>query len=174
MTVYICLIIPLNKNRESWKTSTKYSWGENKMFKLHHIGLVAPSIPEATEIFNSLGLTEATIPGTDPIQKVKASFVTTGEGQDVYVELLEPAGEDSPIFKFLNNKGGGLHHLCFEVDDIDKLTAEFLKKGFKMVCAPVECAGYDETYKTGANNATRVAFFILPNKLLIELIQIGN
>ena len=74
-------------------------------FKLHHIGLVAQSISECAELFRDLGLTDATQPETDPIQKVAASFIAAGEGQDIYIELLEPLGDDSPITNFLKERG---------------------------------------------------------------------
>lgn len=142
-------------------------------FKLHHISLVAQNISEFAEIFRSLGLTEMTQPESDPIQKVSASFVTAGKGQDIYIELLEPLGDDSPITKFLKERGGGLHHLCFEVDDIEGMGNELVKKGFQMVSPPVECVGYDRSFKRQCTQPSKVAFFLLSNKILIELWQRG-
>ena len=115
-------------------------------FKLHHIGLVVPSISEFAEVFRNLGLNEMTQPEPDPIQRVSASFIAAGKGQDIYIELLEPMGDDSPITNFLKKTGGGLHHLCFEVDDIEGMGNELVKRGFKVVCPPVECVGYDRSF----------------------------
>jgi len=140
--------------------------------RLHHISLVVPSISEFAGIFRILGFDVMTQPEPDPIQRVLASFIAVGKGQDVYIELLEPLGDDSPITNFLK-KGGGLHHLCFKVDDIDGIGNELVEKGFKMVCPPVECVGHDRSFKRKCTQASRIAFFLLSNKILIELLQEG-
>lgn len=140
--------------------------------RLHHIGLVVPRISEFAEVFRSLGLNETTQPEPDPIQKVSASFVNVG--QEVYIELLEPLADNSPITNFLEKTGGGLHHLCFEVDDIVGIGNELVKKGFKMVCPPVECVGYDRSFKRECTQPSKTAFFLLANQLLIEFLQKGG
>lgn len=142
-----------------------------KTFRLHHIGLVIPSISEFAEIFHSLGFNEMTHPEPDPIQKVSASFVTVG--QEAYIELLEPLGDDSPITNFLKKTGGGLHHLCFEVGDINTMANRLVQKGFQMVCPPVVCPGFDRSFKWECTQPSRIAFF-LANKILIELFQKGG
>jgi methylmalonyl-CoA/ethylmalonyl-CoA epimerase len=144
------------------------------IFKLHHIGLVVPSISEFTEVFRTLGLDQVAQPEPDPIQKVLASFIAPGKGEDTYIELLEPLGDDSPITNFLKRTGGGLHHLCFEVDDIDGIGNELVKKGVNMVCPPVECVGYDRSFKLECTQPSKIAFFLLSNKILIELLQKGR
>jgi methylmalonyl-CoA/ethylmalonyl-CoA epimerase len=141
--------------------------------RLNHIGLVFPKISEVAEIFRALGLDEMTQPEPDPIQRVSASFVPAGDGQDVYIELLEPTEASSPVAKFLEKTGGGLHHLCFEVDDIEGITDGLTKKGFTMVCEPVECVGYDRSFHRKSAQPSKVAFFLLPNKILIEFLQKG-
>lgn len=143
-------------------------------FKLHHIGLVVPSISEFAEVFRNLGLNEITQTEPDPIQRVSASFIAAGKEQDIYIELLEPLGDDSPITNFLKERGGGLHHLCFEVDDIDAMANELAEKGFQMICPPVECVGYDRSFKRQCTQPSKVAFFLLSNKILIELWQKGR
>jgi len=141
--------------------------------RLHHIGLVFPKISDVAEIFRALGLGEMTQPEPDPIQKVSASFVATGDGQDVYIELLEPTEASSPVSKFLKRTGGGLHHVCFEVDDIEGITDRLTKQGFTMVCEPVECVGYDRSFRRESAQPSKVTFFLLPNKILIEFLQKG-
>jgi methylmalonyl-CoA/ethylmalonyl-CoA epimerase len=141
--------------------------------RLNHIGLVFPKISEVAEIFRALGLDEMTQPEPDPIQRVSASFVEAGDGQDVYIELLEPTGASSPVATFLEKTGGGLHHLCFEVDDIECIADGLTKKGFTMVCEPVECVGYDRSFHRESGQPSKVAFFLLPNKILIEFLQKG-
>jgi methylmalonyl-CoA/ethylmalonyl-CoA epimerase len=143
-------------------------------FKLNHIGLVTPNISEFIEIFRTLGSGEITQPEADPIQKVVASFVTASKGQDTYIELLEPMGDNSPIGKFLKERGAGLHHLCFEVDNIDEVGNELVARGLEMVCPPVDCVGYDRSFKHEYTQPTKIAFFLLANKILIELLQKGR
>lgn len=141
--------------------------------KLHHIGLVAPRLSELAEAFRSLGLKQATQPEPDPIQKVAASFIAPDKGEKIYIELLEPLSDDSPVTNFLERMGGGLHHLCFEVDDIDSMVDEMVERGFKLVSAPVECVGYDRSFKLESTRPTKIAFLLLANKVLIELLQEG-
>lgn len=142
--------------------------------KLNHIGLVVPNISEFTKVFKTLGLNDMTQPEPDHIQKVTASFVTAGKGQDIYIELLEPLGDNSPIASFLKERGGGLHHLCFEVDDIDGLAKKLVQEGFQMVCSPVDCVGYDKSFERECSHPSKVAFFLLSNKILIELLHKGT
>ncbi len=142
--------------------------------RLHHIGLVVPHLSELVEVFRSLGLKQATQPESDPIQKVRASFIASNEGEETYIELLEPLSDDSPVTKFLERKGGGLHHLCFEVDDIDSVVDELVERDFKLVSPPVECAGYDRSFRPGSTQPSKIIFFLLGNKVLIELLEEGK
>jgi len=143
------------------------------MLKLDHIGLVAKNIEELANVFRALGLREITESHENPRQKVAASFVNVGGIEDVYVEILEPTRDDSPITKFLEKQGGGLHHLCFEVDDIKKTSRELVEKGFKMIVPPENCEAYDEGLKRGCNGVTKITFFIASDRLIIELIEKG-
>lgn len=142
--------------------------------RLDHIGLVVENISEFSEILRDLGLEQMTHTEVEPIQKVSGRFVLAGEGQEVYIELLEPLGEESPIRNFLAKRGGGLHHLCFEVEDIDKAAKQLVEKGFEMVCAPVECVGYDAVFNRACEQSTRIAFFVVSDELLIELVEKGH
>jgi len=143
------------------------------MFRLDHIGLVTKNIEELAYVFRTLGLEEITESIENPRQKVSASFVNVGGNKDVYVEILEPTRNDSPITKFLEKQGGGLHHLCFEVDDIHKKSRELIEKGFKMIVSPEDCEAYDENLGRDCNGVTKIAFFIVSDKLLVELIEKG-
>jgi len=141
--------------------------------KLNHIGFVVQNIEEAAILFRTLGLREVTGTEPDPIQKVVACFMGTGDEGEAHIELLEPAGEDSPISHFLKKRGGGLHHICFEVDDIDRTTDDLIRKGHKVVVPPVDCVGYDRSFKRETEGVTKIAFFFLSEKILIELLQKG-
>jgi len=142
-------------------------------FRLDHIGLVVKSLSESAEMFRLLGFHEITQPEPDPIQKVSACFVNLRNGQGVYIELLEPTEESSPITNFLK-RGGGLHHLCFEVDNIEALSNVLRENEFKIVCPPVDCVGYDRSFGRECTEVSRIAFFLLPNRTLIEFIQKGT
>lgn len=140
---------------------------------MYHIGLVAPNITKFVEKFRTLGLHKITHPEPDPIQEVAACFVAAGDGQDVCIELLESIIEHSPVTNFLEKHGGVLHHTCFEVDGIARVAEVLSKKGLRMVSPPVECVGYDRSFNLGDTRPTRIDFFLLADKILIELLQKG-
>jgi methylmalonyl-CoA epimerase len=142
--------------------------------KLDHIGFVVENIDKVKKLFKTVGIDSGTDAVINPLQKVSASFVNVGEKDDIYIELLEPAADDSPISNFLKNKGSGLHHLCFEVDDIEIATKELNAQGFRMIVPPEDCTAYDENLKRDCNDATKIAFFIISKGILIELIEKGK
>jgi len=142
--------------------------------RLNHIGVVVQDVLEVTEVLRTLGLEALTKLEPDPVQKVTACFMGKEGPEEVHIELLEPTDTQSPIAKFLGKKGGGLHHLCFEVDDIDAATRDLEQKGFKVVSEPVECIGYNRSFNLGKECSTRIAFLMTSNKLLIELLQKGR
>ena len=142
--------------------------------KLDHIGFVVDNIEKVKKLFTTIGIDSGTDAVVNPLQKVAASFVNVGEKDDIYIELLEPASDNSPISNFLKSKGGGLHHLCFEVDDIARATQELNAQGFRMVVPPEDCTAYDENLKRECNESTKIAFFIISKGILIELIEKGK
>ena len=142
--------------------------------KLDHIGFVVENISKFKELFSTVGIDVGTKAIVNPLQKVSASFVNVGEKDDIYIELLEPVSDDSPISKFLQNRGGGLHHLCFQVDDIEKTARELNAKGFRMVVSPEDCTAYDINLSRKCQDSTKIAFFIISKGVLIELIEKGK
>ena len=103
--------------------------------KLHHIGIVVQNISESLgEISNFLSFESTSLPTLVGSQKVNICFLKTNS---VYIELIEPADPDSPIISFVK-EGGGFHHLCFEVDDIQQEIDKMVKKGARLVVAPVK------------------------------------
>jgi methylmalonyl-CoA/ethylmalonyl-CoA epimerase len=147
--------------------------GATMAIKLNHIGFVVENIAKTAKLFCTLGLREVTGAERDPVQRVIACFMGTGDEGEAHIELLEPAGEDSPITRFLKKRGGGLHHICFEVDDINRMTDDLVQKGFKVVVPPVDCVGYDRSFNRESRGVTKIAFFFLSEKILIELLQKG-
>ena len=98
--------------------------------KLHHIGIVVKNIQESLgELTNYLNFESTTVPSLVGSQKVNICFLKTN---NVFLELIEPAQENSPISDFVK-KGGGYHHLCFEVDDIHLELEKMKKNGARVI-----------------------------------------
>tara|TARA_B110000014_G_scaffold241384_1_gene210156 strand:+ start:754 stop:1155 length:402 start_codon:yes stop_codon:yes gene_type:complete len=103
--------------------------------KLHHIGIVVENIDNSLgEITKFLDFEEIQLPTLIDSQKVNVCFLKTS---DVYIELIEPIGKDSPVKKFSDN-GGGFHHLCFEVDDIRKELEKMKDEGARVIVEPTK------------------------------------
>jgi methylmalonyl-CoA/ethylmalonyl-CoA epimerase len=86
---------------------------------LHHAGYVVPSIAGRLEEWRvSLSAISISEAFEDKIQRARVAFLDLPPAGALKIELVEPLGPDSPVASFLE-KGGGLHHLCFEVDDLD-------------------------------------------------------
>jgi len=130
--------------------------------KLHHIGIAVKNIQESLgELTKFLNFESTTIPTLVGSQKVSVCFLKTN---NVYIELIEPAEENSPISTFTAN-GGGFHHICFEVNNIHKEVDKMVKNGARVVVEPV--IGFDDRL---------IAFLLLnmenTNCNLIELVEI--
>jgi methylmalonyl-CoA/ethylmalonyl-CoA epimerase len=94
-------------------------------------------------------------------QKTRVGFFKIGESN---IELVQPAEPDSPLVKFLETKGQGIHHICFEVDDVEAEVKAYLEKGATLI---------DQKSRPGAHN-TKVAF-VHPKSssgVLIELCEL--
>jgi methylmalonyl-CoA/ethylmalonyl-CoA epimerase len=97
--------------------------------RLDHIGIAVSSIDDALGIYRALGLSESKREEVTS-QGVITAFLPLG---DTKLELLQPIGPDSPIAKFLAKRGPGVHHLCFEVNDLDGAVNDLKSRGFRMV-----------------------------------------
>jgi len=107
--------------------------------KLHHIGIVVSKIEDSVdELKKYLNFQNISLPTPVGSQKVNVCFLNVGEP---YLELIEPTSPDSPIAEYAS-KGGGIHHLCFEVKDIHKEIDTMSKKGATVLVSPVK--GFDE------------------------------
>src|SRR5262245_30818363 len=95
--------------------------------KLHHVGIVVEGVGSAERYALREGLEKCGEIFEDPLQKVKLQFWRV-PGDEVLIELIEPAGADSPAYRALQ-KGGGFNHLCYEVDDLDASVALALRQG---------------------------------------------
>lgn len=107
--------------------------------KIDHIGIAVKSLDEAVKFYeNALGLKCEKIEEVET-QKVKTAFFDVG---GVHVELLEPTAEDSPIAKFLQRNGEGVHHIAFYTDDINGQLIKAKEAGCKLINEePVPGAG---------------------------------
>jgi len=107
--------------------------------KLHHIGIVVENIQKSLgELTKYLDFESTSVPSLVGSQKVNICFLKTN---NVFLELIEPAEENSPISNFIK-KGGGFHHLCFEVDDIHLELEKMKKNGAHIVVDVVK--GFEE------------------------------
>lgn len=131
--------------------------------KINHIGIAVKSIDEALPFYRgNLGMSFAGIEEVAE-QKVRVAMLRVGESM---IELLEPTTDDSPVAKFIEKFGSGIHHIAYEVADIEAAIAELRASGARMI---------DEKPRGGAHG-TRIAF-IHPkssNGVLTELCQGGH
>jgi methylmalonyl-CoA/ethylmalonyl-CoA epimerase len=134
------------------------------MNKIEHIGIAVKDLKSSNMLFEKL-LGVAHYKEEEVLSEgVKTSFFKTGPNK---IELLEATSPDSPIAKFLEKKGEGVHHIAFAVDDILAEVARLKKEGFTVLNDP-EVSGL----KKGADNKWVV--FLHPkstNGVLIELCQ---
>jgi len=135
---------------------------ELRPLSLHHIGFVVAEIAPAMEGFlRSLNATWDGKIFEDPLQRVKIAFLATRAG-DPQIELVEAAGENSPVRRFLLEKGGGLHHFCYETDHIEAELQAFRSRGAILVRRPVPAVAFD---------ARRIAWVLTRENLLVELLE---
>jgi methylmalonyl-CoA/ethylmalonyl-CoA epimerase len=99
--------------------------------RLHHVAIAVNNLEEGVSLYERLlGVKPASIEGI-PGQGVRvAVFKVGGEAE---IELLQPIGPDSPVAKFLASRGQGIHHICFEVDDIDRELEAMAARGFELI-----------------------------------------
>ncbi|MCU0399109.1 MAG: methylmalonyl-CoA epimerase [Cyclobacteriaceae bacterium] len=133
------------------------------MQKLEHIGIAVKNLAEANVLFAQLLGSEHYKIEEVESEGVRTSFFRIG---DVKIELLEATKPDSPIARFIDKRGEGIHHLAFEVADLPQSISEFQSKGFQFI-NPVP--------KNGADNKS--ICFLHPKStqgVLVELCQERN
>jgi methylmalonyl-CoA/ethylmalonyl-CoA epimerase len=128
--------------------------------KIAHIGVAVKSLEASTETFSKLLNAKEVITEEVPEQKVRLAFFHIG---DMSIELTESTSPDSPISKFIEKRGEGVHHVSFEVDDIHAEFARLKADGFQLI---------DEQPRIGAGGYWIA--FVHPkstNGVLIEISQ---
>ena len=130
--------------------------------KIRHLGIAVDSIEERLPIWKSFGLK------LHHTEKVDSEGVTTAHLKvgGYEIELLEPMGKDTPVGKFIDKKGPGIHHLALEVDDIEETLAKAKENNLEPI---------GEAPRPGANNSL-VAFFHPKDTggVLLEIVQIST
>jgi len=131
--------------------------------RINHIGIAVNSLDEAMPFYRDmLGMA---FKGMEEVveQQVKVAFLEIGESK---IELLEPTSPESAVARFLDKNGAGIHHIAYQVDDIEAAIRKLEMDGARMI---------DKTPRHGAHGA-RIAF-IHPkssNGVLTELCQTGH
>jgi methylmalonyl-CoA/ethylmalonyl-CoA epimerase len=113
--------------------------------KIDHIGIVVPDMEKAIDIYKSMLLMEPSHLEHVAASKVDLAFFDVG---DVQVELLAPTAPDSEMSPFLEETGGGIHHICYEVVGIRDILKQLKEEGFKLI---------DEEPRPGSRNS-QIAF----------------
>jgi methylmalonyl-CoA/ethylmalonyl-CoA epimerase len=101
-----------------------------RVTRINHVAIAVPDIDGALSFWqDALGLTLHHVEDV-PSQKSVVAFLPTGESE---VELVRPTSDDTGVAKFIAEKGGGMHHLCLEVDDIEEMLAMLKAKGVRLI-----------------------------------------
>jgi methylmalonyl-CoA/ethylmalonyl-CoA epimerase len=110
-----------------------------KVKKINHVAIVVEDIESARTFWeDALGIKMDHVEDV-PAQKAKVGFFAVGEGE---IELVQPTDPESGTAKFLNERGGGMHHLCLEVDDIEGMLTRLAEKGVRLINEkPLELEG---------------------------------
>ncbi|MCL4139342.1 UNVERIFIED_CONTAM: hypothetical protein GTU68_023551 [Idotea baltica] len=130
------------------------------MNKIEHIGIAVKNIDNSNNLFTKLFGEPHYKTETVESEGVKTSFFKVGDNK---IELLEATKNDSPIAKFIDKKGEGIHHIAFDVNDIESEVKRLKTEGFTVL---------NEKPKRGADN--KLVVFLHPkttNGVLIELCQ---
>lgn len=130
------------------------------MIRVEHIGIAVKSLAASVPLFEKLLDTECYKTESVEREGVHTAFFRQGETK---IELLEASNAESPISKFVEKKGEGMHHIAFEVNDIEAEMKRLESEGFTLLSS---------TPKTGADN--KLVCFLHPkgtNGVLIELCQ---
>ena len=127
--------------------------------RVDHVGIAVRSLDAALKVYAAIGL-RPTIRESVPSEGVKVAFLPTGES---HLELLEPLAEDTPVARFLEKRGEGLHHVALAVDDVAAAMARARAAGLAVI---------DEVPRQGARG--RKVAFVHPKSaggVLLEFVE---
>lgn len=131
--------------------------------KINHIGVAVNSLEISIPFYrDSLGMSFAGIETVEE-QKVRVAMLQVGESK---IELLEPTAEDSPVARFIEKNGEGIHHVAYEVENVEAAIAKLIEEGVRMIDQKPRCGAHD----------TRIAFLHPKSSggVLTELCQCGH
>lgn len=127
---------------------------------MDHIGIAVNSLEEGKKFYESMGFSKMYV------EEVASEGVRVGMWEltnQVRIELLEPLNQESPIYKFIQKRGTGIHHVCYRVENLEKTIADLKQKNIPLI---------NETPKPGAHNC--MIAFVHPKGaggVLVELSQ---
>ena len=129
--------------------------------RLHHVAYTTKNLEKkVAELRDIMGFTPLAEPVFDPTQQVRIQFMDMGGGS--LIELLEPRDDQSPVWRHLKT-GGGLYHMCYEVDDVAETVERLRSTGeVFVVCEPVAAPAIADR---------RVAFIVTSGRDLIEFVE---
>jgi methylmalonyl-CoA/ethylmalonyl-CoA epimerase len=130
--------------------------------KFDHVGVAVKSVDQMLPIYSKMGdfqVMQTEVAG----QKAKILLMKAG---DTSVEFLEPTSDESTLAKFIRERGEGLHHIAFEVDDIVKATEELKGRGFRFI--------YDQPADGKFGSKVNFMHPKTTGGILVELTQKGN
>lgn len=130
------------------------------MNKIEHLGIAVKNIESSLKVYEALLNTKMYKTEAVESEGVKTAFIQIGESK---IELLEATNPDSPIAKFLEKKGQGIHHIAFDVTDIEAEILRLKNEGFDLI---------HQSPKDGADN--KLIAFLHPKStdgILVELCQ---
>lgn len=137
-----------------------YSWAPQGTF--HHVGVVVASIQNVVEGYARA--IDADWDGAiihDPHQMVRVTFLQSKIAGNPLLELVEPAGEKSPVLAFVK-RGGGIHHVCYVVDSLEKQLELCRSRNMVVLRPPLPAAAF---------NNRRIAWVCTADKFLIEYLE---
>lgn len=129
---------------------------------LHHLGVVVESISAvAREFAASMSARWDGKIIHDPLQQVRVAFFEPADSANPLFELVEPADERSPVSTFLN-KRGGLHHICYEIDDLEEGLVAARAAGLFIISTPKPAAAF---------SGRRIGWISFKSRLLVEFLE---
>ena len=132
--------------------------------KLHHIGKVVADLAAAREEYRAcFGLEPLGEAVVDPIMKVEVQMLGLGLGAEAVLELIHPVDPASPVQRFLDRNGGGLHHLAWAVADLAPAREHLLAQGALALGPPVPGKGHEDRM---------TQWFYTASRELVELVEV--
>ncbi|MGD9346214.1 MAG: VOC family protein [Candidatus Aminicenantes bacterium] len=103
--------------------------------QISHLGIAVKDLEETMSFYRTVLGLYPSAPITGGKGTIKASMIKVGE---VHIELLQPLGKEGVMAKFLEKRGEGFHHVCYEVDDLHKAIASIKKEGVEVLGEPMD------------------------------------